>query len=94
MKVLAALYKGTVQFAYVDADKYKNLELAFGVQKLPTAFLFRNGTWYQTWVQPLFRSLRTFIDGRFMNKRKVYRSFETPTIVLPNWLGPGFELYN
>ena len=95
MKVLADLYKGTVQFAYVDAVKYKNLELAFGVRKLPTSFLYRNGMWFETrFNQILFKSIRTFIDGQYMKKSKVYNMFETPTTVYPSWLNFAIEYYN
>ena len=94
MKVLADLYKGAVQFAYVDAIKYRNLGLAFGVRKLPTSFLYRNGVWIETrFGRIAFKSLRTFIDGYFLDKKRVHNWFETPTWVLPRWLGPAIEHY-
>ena len=94
MKVLADLYKGTVQFAYVDAIKYRNLELAFGVRKLPTSFLHRNGMWYETRFGRVgFKSIRTFIEGNYSNKNKVLKSFETPTTVYPSWLNPAIKHY-
>lgn len=94
MKVLADLYKGTVQFAYVDATKYRNLELAFGVRKLPTSFLYRNGMWYETrFGRVMFKSIRTFIDGYYLNESKVQNKFETPTTVIPSWLHPAIEHY-
>ena len=72
MKVLADLYKGTVQFAYVDAIKYRNLGLAFDVRKLPTSFLYRNGMWYEMrFNQILFKYIRNFIDGVYLNTNKV-----------------------
>ena len=94
MKVLADLYKGAVQFAYVDAIKYRNLGLAFGVRKLPTSFLYRNGMWYETRFGRIeFRSLRSFIDGYYLNPSRVYNNFETPTTVYPGWLNLAIEHY-
>ena len=47
MKLLADQYKGEVQFAYIDAMKYRNLELAFGVKLLPTSLFYKDGMWYE-----------------------------------------------
>ena len=46
MKVLADEYNGQVQFAYIDSKKHKTLEKTFGVQMLPSAFLFKDGKWH------------------------------------------------
>ena len=74
MKVLADLYKGTVRFAYVDAIKSRNLMLAFGVRKLPTSFLYRNGTWHETkYGRVGFKSIRTFIEGNYSSKNYVHK---------------------
>ena len=47
MKLLADQYKGEVRFAYIDAMKFRNLELAFGVKLLPTSFFYKDGIWYE-----------------------------------------------
>lgn len=48
MEKCAAANADTVKFLLADADKSPELAREFGVTKLPTAFLFKNGTMTET----------------------------------------------
>ena len=95
MKLLADQYKGEVQFAYIDAMKFRNLELAFGVKLLPTSFLYKDGIWYESiFMQILVNNIRNFINERYLWPDVCMTKFETPKFILPLWMDPVIMQYN
>lgn len=82
MKVLADEYGGKVQFAIIDASANQHIEKSFGGTHVPMTLMYKDGKWHmQQFMHILVNNVRTFIEGRYLEKKYCYDSFDTPWLL-------------
>lgn len=82
MKVLSDELYEEYNFGYIDILTDECLKETFDVKIVPVIMLIKDGRVYETNVlQMTYWQIRTFMDGNYLNKTRVYQEFDVPTYV-------------